>query len=159
MPRKASQNPYCPRRYANVLAGMFEHAAELSPEQRKLSDRYFEGGYWVQVWQLLFTVGICVLLLITGASRRMSLLSQRLSRHVWISTPIYIALFLLAGFLLGLPLSIYTDFIREHQYGLSEQSFGGWMRDQLIMLGPNTVLAAPKLCLLDDRAAVPGWFG
>ena len=24
----------------------------LSPEQRKLSDQYFEGGYWLQLWEL-----------------------------------------------------------------------------------------------------------
>jgi hypothetical protein len=24
----------------------------LSPEQRKLSDQYFEGGYWLQLWDL-----------------------------------------------------------------------------------------------------------
>ena len=117
----------------------------LSPQQRKLSDQYFEGGYWVQLWELLWSVGSCVLLLVSGASRRMDQFSQRLSRIKWISTPIYVALFVLALYLLGLPLSIYTDFIREHQYGLSEQSFGGWMRDQLIMLGPNILLAAVAL--------------
>jgi len=120
----------------------------LSPEQRKLSDQYFEGGYWVQVWELLWTVGICVLLLATGASRRMSRFAQRLSARKWISTPVYVALFALAVFLLGLPLSVYTDFIREHQYGLSEQSFGGWMQDQLIMLGPSILLAAVALTLI-----------
>ena len=114
----------------------------LSPPQRASSDQYFEGGYWVQVWELLWSVAACALLLISGASRRMSQISQRVSRAKWISTPIYIALFVLAIFLLGLPLSIYTDFIREHQYGLSEQSFGGWLRDQLIMLGPSVLLAA-----------------
>lgn len=117
----------------------------LSPQQRKLSDQYFEGGYWVQLWELLWSVGSCVLLLISGASRRMSRFSQRFSQARWISTPIYVALFVLALYLLGLPLSIYTDFIREHQYGLSEQSFGGWMRDQLMMLGPNILLAAVAL--------------
>lgn len=117
----------------------------LSPQQRKLSDQYFEGGYWVQLWELLWSVGSCVLLLVSGASRRMSQFSQRFSQAKWISTPIYVALFVLALYLLGLPLSIYTDFIREHQYGLSEQSFGGWLRDQLIMLGPNILLAAVAL--------------
>jgi STE24 endopeptidase len=120
----------------------------LSPQQRELSDQYFEGGYWVQVWQLLWSVGACVLLLVSGASRRMNQFSQRLSPRRWISTPLYVALFGLAIFLLGLPLSIYTDFIREHQYGLSEQAFGGWMRDQLIMLGPSILLAAVALTLI-----------
>lgn len=117
----------------------------LSPPQRASSDRYFEGGYWVQIAELLWTVAACVLLLISGASQRMSRFSQRVSKAKWISTPIYVALLVLAIFILGLPLSIYTDFIREHQYGLSEQSFGGWLRDQLIMLGPSVLLAAAAM--------------
>jgi STE24 endopeptidase len=120
----------------------------LSPEQRSLSDRYFEGGYWIQLWELCWTVGTCVLLLVSGASRRMSELSQRLSRHTWISTPVYIVQFLIALFVVELPLSLYTDFWREHQYGLSEQSFGGWMSDQLVIAGVNTLVAAVVLALI-----------
>jgi len=120
----------------------------LSPEQRTLSDRYFEGGYWIQLWELCWTVGACLLLLVSGASRRMSELSRRLSRYRWISTPVYIVQFLIALFVLELPLSLYTDFWREHQYGLSEQAFGGWTRDQLVILGVNTLLAAVVLTFI-----------
>jgi STE24 endopeptidase len=109
----------------------------LSPEQRKLSDRYFEGGYWLQLWELLWGVGACALLLATGVSRRIGAWSKRLSGRRWISTPICIGVLLIALFLLGLPLSVYTDYLREHQYGLSEQAFGGWVRDMLILAGLN----------------------
>lgn len=117
----------------------------LSPEQRRLSDQYFEGGYWLQLWELLWTVGACVALLLTGASRRLRVLSMRVSRYAWISTPVYVALLLVALFLLELPISIYVDFVREHAYGLSEQSFGGWLHDQLVILGVNVVLGAAAL--------------
>jgi STE24 endopeptidase len=120
----------------------------LSPQQRALSDRYFEGGYWLQLWELLWTIGSCVLLLATGVSRRMSQWAQRLSRRKWISTPTYIALLLAALFLLSLPLLIYVDFLREHQYGLSEQPFGGWLRDQMVVLGINVVVSAVTLTLI-----------
>jgi STE24 endopeptidase len=117
----------------------------LSPEQRRLSDQYFEGGYWLQLWELLWTVGACAVLLVTGASRRLSVLSMRVSRRVWISTPIYVAFLLVALFLLELPISIYGDFVREHAYKLSEQSFGGWLHDQLVLLGVNVGLGAAAL--------------
>ena len=120
----------------------------LSPEQRRLSDQYFEGGYWLQLWDLLWTVAACVLLLVTGMSGWMSQLSQRLSRRKWISTPVYIAQFLIVLFLLELPMSIYTDFLREHQYGLSEQAFGGWIRDQLVITGVSVVIFVPALTLV-----------
>ncbi|HEY2144568.1 MAG TPA: hypothetical protein VGH12_00765, partial [Steroidobacteraceae bacterium] len=117
----------------------------LSPEQRKLSNAYFEGGYWLQLWELLWNSGACVLLLVSGASAAMNRLSQRLSRRKWISTPIYVGQFVIALYVLDLPLSIYTDFLREHQYGLTEQSFGGWMRDQMVVLAANAVIFALAL--------------
>jgi len=117
----------------------------LSPAQRKLSDQYFEGGYWLQLWELLWGVGACALLMATGASRRIGDWSHRVSRHRWISTPLCIALLLIGLFLLGLPLSLYTDYLREHQYGLSEQAFGGWVRDMLIVAAIDVLLGAVAL--------------
>jgi STE24 endopeptidase len=120
----------------------------LSPEQRRSSDQYFEGGYWLQLWDVVWTVGACVLLLVTGLSRRMNLFSQRLTRRRWVSTMIYVALFVIATFLIELPFSIYTDFFREHQYGLSEQSFGGWLRDNLIVVAANVVLVSIAVTII-----------
>jgi STE24 endopeptidase len=121
------------------------YLALLSPEQHQRSDEYFEGGYWLKLWEVLWTVSACMLLLLTGVSNRISQWSQRLSRRSWVSTPIFIALFLVALFLLDLPLTVYADFLRERQYGLSEQLFGAWMRDQMIVLAANVVIFAVAL--------------
>ncbi|MFZ2755224.1 MAG: M48 family metallopeptidase [Lysobacteraceae bacterium] len=101
----------------------------LSPGQRAQSDAYFEGGYWLQLWQLLYGLGVSVLLLATGWSRRMRDRAQRISARRWLSTALYAAMFLLATQLIGLPLSIYTEYVREHAYGLSTQGFGAWFGD------------------------------
>src|SRR5689334_5999913 len=34
----------------------------LSPEQRQLSDAYFEGGYWLGLWDLVYSIGALALL-------------------------------------------------------------------------------------------------
>jgi hypothetical protein len=120
----------------------------LSPEQRKQSDEYFEGGYWLQPWEVLWTVGACALLLVTGASERMSQWSQRVSRRPWISTPLFVAQILIVLSLLELPWSIYTDFLREHSYGLSEQPFGGWLRDQAVITIVNAMIFGLLLTLV-----------
>src|SRR5450631_3556483 len=117
------------------------YLALLSPEQRARSDAYFEGGYWLQLWGFLYGLAVPAILLLTGLSRRMRDLAQRVSPRPWLYTLIYSVLWVLAMFVLAMPLGIYTDFIREHQYGLSEQAFGGWMEDQLKGLGVGLVLA------------------
>jgi STE24 endopeptidase len=120
----------------------------LSPAQRAQSDRYFEGNYWLQLWALLWTVAACVLLLASGLSVRMNRLATRLSRSRWISTPAYAVQLLVVLFILDLPFGIYSGFYREHQYGLSKQPFGGWMRDQLIMTGVSVVIYSLLLTLV-----------
>src|SRR5580698_2081672 len=120
----------------------------LSSEQRKLSDQYFEGGYWLQLWDLLWTVGACAVLLVSGASERMSRWSQRVSRKAWLSTPLFIAQILIALSVLELPWVIYSDFVREHRYGLSEQSFGGWLSDLALVSLANVIIFGLALTLV-----------
>lgn len=102
----------------------------LSPEQRAQSDAYFEGGYWLELWQLLYGLGASALLLATGWSRRMRDRARRISARPWLSTVLYAAMFLLATQVIGLPLAIYTEYVREHAYDLSTQTFGAWLGDQ-----------------------------
>ncbi len=60
---------------------------------------------------------------------------------------IFAALWVVATFVLSLPLTIYTDYIREHQYGLATQDFGGWFGDQLKELLVS-VIVVPLLVAL-----------
>ena len=103
----------------------------LSPGQRKLSDAYFEGGYWLQLWQLVYSVAIGVFLLVSGISVRMRDFARGLVRWRWLSTAIYVLLWLIVGYLLGLPMDYYSQFMREQQYGLSTQTVGGWLGDSV----------------------------
>jgi len=116
------------------------YLALLSPAQRERSDAYFEGGYWVAFWTLAYGLGVALLLLATGLSVRMRDAAERVSRRPWLSTLLYALMWVAAGFVLMAPFSIYADFVREHQYGLSAQPFGSWLGDQLKGLGVQLVL-------------------
>jgi STE24 endopeptidase len=124
------------------------YLALLSPEQRRSSDAYFEGGYWLLLWNFLYGIATAVLLLVSGISVRMRDFARWISPSPWLYTAIYGFLWLLVGFALGLPLSYYTDFIREHQYGLSTQTLGGWFGDSLKGLAFGLILVPPLLSLL-----------
>jgi STE24 endopeptidase len=120
----------------------------LSPEQRAQSDAYFEGGYWLALWSVLYGLGVMALLLWTGASRRLRERAERVSRHRWLSVAVYAAAFLVATFVLNLPLSIYQDFLREHQYGLSNLSFPGWLSETLIDLALSLVMGSLAITIV-----------
>jgi STE24 endopeptidase len=120
----------------------------LTAEQRALSDQYFEGGYWLQLWGLLYGLGLAALLLWTGLSRRMRDFAERITQRAWLSTSLYAIQYILIGFVLGFPLSVYEDFMREHRYGLATQTFGGWFGDQATGLMIGLIIGTLLIALL-----------
>jgi STE24 endopeptidase len=49
---------------------------------------------------------------------------------------------------LSFPLTVYEGFFREHQYGLSNQSFTGWFRDAFLGFLIGVIFTAPLIALL-----------
>ena len=47
-----------------------------------------------------------------------------------------------------MPYTIYTDFIREHRFGLSNLGFGGWLREALLSLLVNLILLSILLLII-----------
>lgn len=124
------------------------YLALLTPEQRELSDSYFEGGYWLQLWGFLYGVVVAAILLHTPLSRGMRNIGRRVSKRPWVQTLIYALLWVLIGFVLYLPFAIYTGFTREHQYGLATQTFAGWFGDQLKGLLVSVIILPPVIAML-----------
>ncbi|HMM56482.1 MAG TPA: M48 family metallopeptidase [Rudaea sp.] len=124
----------------------------LSPQQRAQSDAYFEGGYWLQLWEFLYGLAVAALLLWGGISWRMRDIARRMNARPWAYTWMYAVLFVLAYFVLSLPWSIYAGFVREHQYGLATQDFAGWFGDALKSLLVSAIVL--PLVLVAIYAAV-----
>jgi STE24 endopeptidase len=124
----------------NVDGATDAYLSLLSPEQRAQSDAYFEGGYWLQLWGLVYGLVVAGILLWGGISRRLRDIARKISPRPWLYTWIYVLLFVVISFALNLPMSIYTDFVREHQYGLATQDFAGWFGDALKGLMVNAIV-------------------
>ena len=106
--------------------------ATVSGSDRQRSDAYFEGGYWLILWDFLSLAAVMLILLETRISARLRDLASRVSKRPWLHAYFYWIGFATISPLLLFPLTIYESFFREHAYGLSNQSFGSWLRDQLI---------------------------
>ncbi len=139
-PPSASQTPSGPA--FDVNAAVDTYLAKMPPAQRARSDAYFEGGYWLLLWDFLFTVFVMWLLLRFRWSARMRNLAERLTRFRPLQTALYWIQFILVVSILTFPLSLYEGYFREHKYGLLNQTFGPWMRDQMMGLLVSVVLGA-----------------
>jgi STE24 endopeptidase len=126
----------------DVNAAVQTYLAKMPPAERARSNAYFEGGYWLQLWDFLSTVLVMWLLLRFRVSMRMRDFAERVTRFRPLQTPIYWVQFIVLVTVVTFPLTIYEGYIREHKYGLSNQAFGQWMRDQVVALGVGIVLGA-----------------
>jgi STE24 endopeptidase len=124
------------------------YMATLSPEKRARSDAYFEGGYWLILWEFLYGLGVAAILLGTRLSARMRDLAERLTSFRPLQTFLYALQYILATAVLSLPLGIYTGFFREHQYGMSNQTFAAWGGEWLKGIGLGLVLGGIVLTIL-----------
>jgi STE24 endopeptidase len=131
-----------PSAHFDVEAATNAYLAEIPPAARQRSDSYFEGGYWLQLWDLLYGVAIGLLLLTLRWSAAMRNLAERATRFKPLQTAIYWAEYAVLVAILGFPLAVYEGFFREHKYGLATQTLGGWMGDQLKGLALSVVLGA-----------------
>src|SRR5579872_435713 len=61
----------------------------MKPEERARSDAYFEGGYWLQLWDFLIGLGVAWALLAWRISARMRDFAARLSRSRSLQTALY----------------------------------------------------------------------
>ncbi len=132
----------------DVEAATEEYLAGMSAEDKERSDSYYEGGYWLQLWNLLYGLGVAWLLLGTRLSARMRDLAQRVGRWRPVATALYVVQYVVLTTILGFPLTLYQSFFREHHYGLATQTFGEWLRDQLVGLGVGVVLGGLLLVAL-----------
>ena len=101
---------------------------------RVASDRYFEGAAWLLLWGTAIAVAVYWLVLATGWSARWRDAAERRTRRRWLVPALYAVPFTIVTSALMLPWSFYTDYLREHQYGMSNQTAGAWAGDAAKML-------------------------
>jgi STE24 endopeptidase len=99
------------------------------PSEKALS--YYYGGMAIRFLSTVWTWLILGLILFSGLSARIRNLSQRIGKRWFLTTGIYCPILIILFFVIDLPLSYYADYLREHHYGLSNQTFGKWLGDSL----------------------------
>lgn len=122
------------------LAATNAYLASVAGPERARSDAYFEGGYWLLLWDFLLGLAVNLALLTSGLSRRLRDLAERWAPWRPAQVFLYFALYLLLVSAVLFPMTVYEGFWREHAYGLSNQDFGAWLRDQAVSLGVGLLL-------------------
>jgi len=137
-----------PSDHFDVNAATDAYLALMPASAKARSDAYFEGGYWLILWDFLLGAAIALLLLNLGWSAWMRDSAERITRWRWLQTFIYWVEYLLLTSVLGFPMAVYEGYSREWKYGLATQTFGPWMWDQVKGLLLGVVLGGVIVVLL-----------
>jgi STE24 endopeptidase len=137
-----------PSAHFDADAATEAYMAMIPPAATARSNAYIEGGYWLILWDFLYSAAIALLLLNLRWSARMRDLAERVTRFRWLQDALYWGQYLVLTSLLGFPLGFYEGYVREHKYGLATQSFGPWMGDQCKALLVSLVLGGIMVILL-----------
>jgi STE24 endopeptidase len=106
------------------------YLATMTPAARARSDAYFEGGYWLVLWDFLFGLLLAWALLGWRFSARMRDLAARLTRFRWAQNALYAIQYFILTTVVALPWAAYEGYVREHQYGMSNQGLADWLGEQ-----------------------------
>ena len=124
------------------------YMAMMPPSAVARSDAYFEGGYWLILWDFLYASVVSLLLLNLRWSARMRDLAARITRFQWLQPLLYGLQYIVVTTVLGFPLEFYESYVREHKYGMATQTFGPWMGDEFKALLVSLVLGSIAMALL-----------
>ena len=102
------------------------------PEPSPQAMDYYRSGnlLWI-VWQAT-DLAIPALVLLTGLSVRMRNLARRIGRKWFFIILVYFVLYSVLQWAVQFPLAFYSGYVRQHAYGLSNQTFLKWLRDLLL---------------------------
>jgi STE24 endopeptidase len=140
--------PPAAEKVADPEAATQAYLATLSPEQKAKSDAYFEGGYWLILWDFIVAAGISLLLLSTRLSAGMRNAAERVTKWKPVQTFLYWGMYSVLTGVIAFPFNYWKGFVRERNYGLATQGFGGWMGDQLKSLAVAVVFGGLFVALL-----------
>jgi len=105
------------------------------PEPGEKALQYYRSGNYLWMFNMLWGILVPAVILFTGFSARLRDWAQRIGKRWFFVIGVYVVLFSLVNFVIDLPLSYYQEYVRQHAYGLSNQTFAKWLSDSFKALG------------------------
>ena len=102
------------------------------PEPSPAALAYYRGGNVLWIVSQLTALAIPALVLLSGLSVRIRNLARRVGRKWFFIVLIYFVLYSVLQWILYFPLAYYVGYVRQHAYGLSNQTFWKWFHDLLV---------------------------
>ncbi|MDP1738364.1 MAG: M48 family metallopeptidase [Caulobacter sp.] len=112
----------------DAAAETARYLATLPPEAHAKATAYTQGGHWLLLWGTLVAILVSWIIIRTGVLARIRTSAGK-GRIGWLAVLAVLPIWFVMDSLLSLPWSVYSDWWRQTQYGLTSQALGGWFAD------------------------------
>ena len=100
---------------------------------------YYKSGNELWILDQVVAFALLAAILFTGFSARLRDWARRIGRNWFFTIVVYFVLFTVVTTIVTLPLTYYEEFVRQHAYGLSNQTLEKWLSDTLTALAVTCV--------------------
>lgn len=102
-------------------------------EQINLAQNYRVPKYWLFALETLLSVIFLVIFFLTPLNRTAAEFSNNITgRHMWLEPSVYASYLIILWNIIIFPLHLYTGFIYEHKFSMSNQVLSGWIKRYLL---------------------------
>lgn len=124
------------------------YLAQLPPEAHVKAQHYTQGGHWLLLWGFIVSVLAAWIIIRTGVLTKVEQGLERKKGRPFLASFVVAGVFVAFTWLLEMPWSVYSNWWRQKQYGLTSQAFGGWLTENLMGTAISVVFTALFLALL-----------
>jgi len=140
-PVVSSQSTTAPGDSSNVGRDDTTSAGRVAvPEPSEKALDYYRSGNVLWVVDMVWSLLVPAVFLFAGFSGRIQAWAERRTRRWILVVVLYVVAFSAITFVLDLPLAYYEGFVRQHAYGLSNQTLTKWASDQIRSLLVGVVI-------------------
>lgn len=97
-------------------------------------ERFYKSDRVVQGLKIVFSLGVPIVILVTGCSSKLRNVSKGIGRTTFIATGIYGLLYTVLDSAINFPLTFYGGYIQSHKFGLSHQPLSVWIKNYFLDL-------------------------
>src|SRR3954465_7850233 len=110
-------------------ASVSEATPVAVPPATPMALRYYASGNRLWVLDQVLSIALLAVILFSGLSARLRTWARQIGRNWFFTIVVYFALFTIVTSIITLPLTYYEEFVRQHDYGLSNQTLAKWWTD------------------------------
>ncbi len=107
------------------------YVATLGDAAIAKSNAYHEGKYWLALWGTLIDLILLWVLMRYGIVQNIRNWVAAKTKRNWLQTVMFTPIYMVLSTILIFPWIFYTDYMREHQYDLSNHTISSYMSDQM----------------------------